>query len=45
MMNFITWFLGALADFLMCEPVCYFVGFFFLFCAIAVVRQIVNFHR
>lgn len=28
------WFLGKLPEFLMSEPICYFVGFFFLFVTI-----------
>lgn len=29
--DFVMWFISQLPDFLMSEPFCYFVGFFFLF--------------
>ena len=42
MKEFVTWFFTQIPDFLMSEPVCYFVGFFFIFVVIALVRAIIN---
>lgn len=45
MKDFVIWFLTMLPDFLMSEPMCYFVGFAFLFVTLALFRAIVNIHR
>lgn len=45
MKDFIMWFLSNLPDFLMAEPICYFVGFAFLFVTLALFKSIVNIHR
>ena len=45
MKDFIMWFLSNLPDFLMAEPICYFVGFAFLFVTLALFKIIVNIHR
>lgn len=45
MMTFISWFLSELPDFLMSEPVCYFVGFGFLFVVVQLFRNIITIHR
>lgn len=37
---FISWFLSELPDFLLAEPICYFVGFFFLFITIGLFKKI-----
>ena len=42
MKEFCSWFLTQLPAFLMAEPICYLVGFFFLFMVIDVVRLIIN---
>lgn len=42
MMDFTSWFLSELPDFLMAEPICYFVGFACLFLVAGLVRQIIN---
>ena len=42
MKEFVLFFLDELPDFLMSEPICYFVGFFFLFVTVGLVRQIIN---
>lgn len=42
MMDFISWFLTELPDFLMREPICYFVGFAFGFVTIALIRRLIN---
>ena len=44
MKDFVMFVLSQVPDFLMSEPVCYFVGFFFLFVAISAIRQIVHIH-
>lgn len=45
MISFVTWFLEKLPDFLMAEPVCYFVGFAFLFVTVALFQRITNIHK
>ena len=45
MMDFIGWFLSQLPAFLMSEPICYFVGFAFLFVIVAIFRSLVTIHR
>lgn len=45
MMDFCLWFLSELPDFLLSEPICYLVGFFFLFVVIVLVRNILTIHR
>lgn len=45
MMNFIMWFLSNLPEFLMSEPICYLVGFFFLSVVIVLFKRIVSIHR
>lgn len=42
MKDFITWFFTQLPTFLLAEPICYLLGFFFLFVVIGLVRQIIN---
>lgn len=41
-MDFALWFLGELPAFLMTPPISAFVGMFFLFAVIALVRQIIS---
>lgn len=45
MKEFILWFLTQLPDFLMSEPICYFVGFAFLFVVIGVLQNIMTINR
>lgn len=42
MIDFTEWFLSELPNFLLAEPICYFVGFACLFVVAALVRQIIN---
>lgn len=42
MMVFVSWFLEELPNFLMREPICYFVGFGFLFVVLALFKSIIN---
>lgn len=42
MQTFILWFLEQLPAFLLSEPICYFVGFAFLFVAIRVIKSIIR---
>lgn len=42
MQTFCAWFLTNLPSFFMSEPVCYFVGFAFLFVVIRVIRDIIH---
>lgn len=42
MMDFTSWFLSELPNFLFAEPICYFVGFACLFVVAGLVRQIIN---
>ena len=42
MQTFVTWFLEQLPAFLLSEPICYFVGFAFLFVAIRVIKEIIR---
>lgn len=42
MRDFVMWFLTELPPFLLSEPICYFVGFFFLFATVAIFRRIVG---
>lgn len=42
MKDFVLWFLTELPSFLMTEPICYFVGFAFLFVVIAVFQRIIR---
>lgn len=42
MRTFILWFLEELPNFLMREPICYFVGFGFLFVVLALFKSIIN---
>lgn len=43
--DFVFWFLSELPSFLMAEPICYFVGFAFIFVTAKVVFQIMNIGR
>ena len=45
MKDFVAFVIAKVPDFLMAEPVCYFVGFFFLFVVIAVLRQLLHISR
>lgn len=45
MIDFVMWFLSELPDFFMAEPICYLVGFGFLFVVLALFKSIVNIHR
>lgn len=45
MMDFCLWFLTELPAFLMSEPICYLVGFFFLFVVVALFKYIASIHR
>lgn len=45
MKDFTLWFLEELPAFFMTEPICYFVGFGFLFVIIGVFRDIVNIRK
>lgn len=42
MMDFTSWFLSELPDFLLAEPICYFVGFACLFIVADLVKRIIN---
>lgn len=42
MKTFVSWFLTELPNFLMAEPICYFVGFGFLFVVLALFKSIIN---
>lgn len=42
MMDFSLWFLEQLPDFLMTPPISAFVGFWFLFVVIVLVRRLIN---
>lgn len=42
MMDFSLWFLEQLPAFLMSEPISAFVGFFFLFVVIALIKRLIN---
>lgn len=42
MKDFCMWWLSELPDFLLAEPICYFVGFAILFVVAGLVRQIIN---
>lgn len=42
MKNFTLWFLEELPGFLMSEPMCYFVGFAFLFVVISIFKDIIS---
>lgn len=44
MKSFCVWFLEKLPEFLMSEPICYFVGFAMVFMVIAVIHKIINLH-
>lgn len=41
-MNFVSWFLSEVPAFLMAEPICYFVGFIFLFVVIRLIRELIR---
>lgn len=45
MKDFVMWFLVNLPDFLMAEPICYLVGFGFLFVVLALFKAILNVHH
>lgn len=45
MKEFVLWFLVQLPDFLLSEPICYLVGFFFLFVVIVLFQRIISIHR
>lgn len=45
MKDFCMWFLSELPDFLMSEPIVYFVGAGFLFVVIQLVKNIITIHR
>lgn len=42
MKGFCMWWLSELPDFLLAEPICYFVGLAILFVVAGLVRQIIN---
>lgn len=42
MKSFILWFINELPGFLMAEPFCYLVGFFFAFITVALIKRIIN---
>lgn len=42
MQTFISWFLTQLPDFLMAEPMCYFIGFAFAILTIRIIRDLVH---
>lgn len=42
MKTFVLWFMEELPNFLMAEPICYFVGFGFLFVILALFKSIIN---
>lgn len=43
--SFITWFLTNIPDFLMSEPICYFVGLMLLAFVIGIIKSIVHISR
>lgn len=45
MKEFSLWFLTQLPDFLLSEPICYFVGFGMLFVVVALFKRLTTFHR
>lgn len=45
MKEFCLWFLTELPDFLMAEPVCYFVGIAFLIIVVGIFIRIINLGR
>ena len=45
MMDFCLWFLSELPAFLMSEPICYLIGFYFLFVIYVLIREILFIHR
>lgn len=45
MMDFAMWWLSELPAFLMAEPVCYLVGFAFLFVTVSLFQRIINIHH
>lgn len=42
MMDFALWFLGELPSFLMTPPISAFVGFFFLYVVVDIVRRMIK---
>ena len=40
--TFIMWFLSELPDFLMSEPICYFMGFAILTCVVGLFKRMIN---
>ena len=40
--EFCVWFISQLPDFLMSEPICYFVGFFFSFATVGLIARLMN---
>ena len=42
MQSFILWFINQLPGFLMSEPFCYLIGFFFAFITVALIKRIIN---
>lgn len=42
MIDFCTWFLTELPDFLMSEPMCYFVGFAIAFVVLSLIRDMIH---
>lgn len=42
MQTFIGWFLTVLPDFLMSEPMCYFIGFAFAILTIRIIRDLIH---
>lgn len=42
MMTFSLWWLEQLPDFLMSEPMCYFIGLFFLGFVVVIFRRIIG---
>lgn len=45
MKSFVVWFVGELPDFLMAEPICYLVGFAFLFVTARLVSRMCGLGR
>lgn len=42
MQNFVMWFFNNLPDFLLSDPIKYFLGFWFAGCTVLLIKQILN---
>lgn len=42
MTSFVNYLLSSLPDFLLSEPIIYFVGIYFLLCVVGVIRRIIH---